>query len=134
MSLGGGGAEVWGWRGERMTGLILDTWKTGWIFLKGGVNLSRTVTGLRTLEMMNGPNEFGSQFTWGESEVKVLRGQPDLLTAHVKWGLSTVTVRWRFVPLASPGEGFSGGPPSTEASLNKRMRGRNNSVGFLGGE
>ncbi len=79
-------------------------------------------------------NKFGSQFTWGESEVKVLRGQPDLLIAHVKWGLSTVTVRRRLVLLASPGEGFLGGPPSTEASLNERMRGWNNSVGFLGGE
>ncbi len=30
----------------------------------------------------------------------------------------------RLVPLASPSEGFSGDPLSTEASLNKSMRGR----------
>ncbi len=35
------------------------------------------------------------------------------------WGLGTVTVRRRLVPLTSPSEGFSGDPPCTEASLNK---------------
>ncbi len=79
-------------------------------------------------------NEFGSQFTWGKSEGKVLRGQRDRLTTHVKWRLSMVTVRRCLVPLASPGEGFSGGPPSTEASLNEHMLGWNNVFGFLGGE
>ncbi len=66
--------------------------------------------------------------------MKVLRRQPDLLTAHVKWGLSTVTVCRCLIPLASPGEGFSGDTPSTEESLNKHVRRRNNSVRFLGGE
>ncbi len=56
--------------------------------------------------------------------MNVLRRQPDLLTTHVKWGLGTVRVLRRLVPLASPSEGFSGDPLSTEASLNKSMRGR----------
>ncbi len=56
------GAEVWGWRGERMTGLILDTWKNGWIYLKGGV---RTDTGLSTLEMMHGPTNLGLSLRGG---------------------------------------------------------------------
>ncbi len=79
-------------------------------------------------------NKFGSQFTCGKSEVNGFGRQPDLLTTHLKWGLSTVTVRQRLVPLASPGKGFSGDPPSTEASLNKRMHRWNNGIGFLRGE
>ncbi len=72
MSLGGGEAEVRGWRGERKTGLILETWKTGWIFLNCVVHLSRTVTGLSTLAMINGPTNLGPSLREGSLKLMSL--------------------------------------------------------------
>ncbi len=126
MSLQGRGPEVWGCRGEQMMGLILDTWNTRYIFFKHGGLFESNSHRVKHFSYDVRSNEFRSQFTCGQLERDVLGGQPNLLTPNIKWGLRTVTVCLRLVPLASLDKGLSGEPPYPEASLNERMRGWNN--------
>ncbi len=88
---GGVGEEPTAWRGERNTGLTLDTWKTGWTRPSVWGSLSRTATGLRTLVMRYGPMNLGASLREGTRRGRSLV-ESHTFWPHTYWGAG---VLWR---------------------------------------